>query len=235
MTSRLRRDTEVEETHFTRPGQEDVVRLDVAVRHAARVRVCERVADGGRDAQRLGDRQARRSDPAQARPERLAGQQLHHDEPGVAVAIEVVEPHHVRMRNGLRLAELALQARDALRTLAQLRAEQLDRDPPAVAAQVHGAMDRRGSAIADLGFKQVASAQQVGAGRGGAVRRGGLVPFAGNAAGAAAVGRRGDFAPGASSLVTSSARSSVKSGTSGSASAGTSRLRSVPWTPLTAS
>ena len=49
------------------------------------------------------------------RPERLAGQELHHDEPGVAVAVEVVEAHYVRMRDGLRLAELALQARDALR------------------------------------------------------------------------------------------------------------------------
>ena len=78
-----------------------------------------------------------------------------------------MEAHHVRMRDSLRLAELALQARDALRTLAQLRAQQLDRDPPTVvcgagvAAQVHGAMDRRGSAVAELGFQQVAAAQQV--------------------------------------------------------------------------
>jgi hypothetical protein len=111
------------------------------------------------------------------------------------------------MRNGLRLAEFALQARDALRTPAQLRAKQLDRDPPAVAAPV---------AVAP----SVAAVSS---------------PLACRAGCAAGVDRRGDFAPGASSLVTSSARSSVKSGTSGSASAGTSRLRIVPWTPLTAS
>ena len=107
---------------------------------------------------------------AEDRAERLARQVFHDDEPGAAIAIDVEETDDIRVHDGLCLAELALQARDAGRPGSQLRAQQLDRDAAAirggcVAAQVNRPPDRCGAAVADLGLEHIAVAQHVLAAR----------------------------------------------------------------------
>ena len=102
------------------------------MRDAVRVRVNESLAHCHGDARGLRLGQALRRRASQTRPERLARKQFHDDEPGAALAIEVVKTDDVRVRNRLCLPEFPLQARDVLRPVAQFRAQQLDRDAMAV-------------------------------------------------------------------------------------------------------
>jgi hypothetical protein len=127
-------------------GQEDVVGLDVAVDHAARVGPGEHVAQGVAEGQDL----ARREPPAAAVAglEGLADQQLHHEE-GAAVVRDVVvdHPHRARMLEGVGDVGLAHEPLAVRRVAAELGAQHLERDAVAVAVdrQVH----RRHPARAD--------------------------------------------------------------------------------------
>ncbi len=58
--------------------------------------------------------------------EQLAFEQLHHDEVRVAVAIEIEHARDVRVRQGLRLMELALQCGERVRTILVVELQNLD-------------------------------------------------------------------------------------------------------------
>ena len=89
-------------------GEHDVAGLEVAVDDAGAVRAVERVGDLRADAQHVGERQR----PArEARGQRLALDQLHHQVVGVALAADVVQRADVRMVEARDRLRLALEAR----------------------------------------------------------------------------------------------------------------------------
>ncbi len=113
---RFRRYSKVEQPDPAGIGQEDVRRLDVTMDDTEGVRMRKRVGNIRGDGSCIMNGQAQ---PARARRSRAASvspvKQLHDDEPGPVIAVEIVEPHDIRVRRGLGLAELALQAGDAAR------------------------------------------------------------------------------------------------------------------------
>jgi len=88
----------------------------------------KRITASGRDAQCLPRWQARRMRASQPLAECFAVKQFHRDEPCSAIAVEVVELHDVRVHKRLSLAEFPPEPGDGLGSIAQFRAQRLDRN-----------------------------------------------------------------------------------------------------------
>ncbi|CAA9298234.1 MAG: hypothetical protein AVDCRST_MAG11-638 [uncultured Gemmatimonadaceae bacterium] len=130
---RARRDAEVGDHGAAALAvEQDVVGLDVAVHHAARVRVGERVGDVGEDAADHGHRRARL--PAEARAEALPLDERH-DEVGQPVAlVDRVDGHHVRVRERRGGLHLALEPRAHVGAEREVGREHLERHAASQAA-----------------------------------------------------------------------------------------------------
>ena len=135
--------TEVDHQHPITGRQEDILRLEVSVYEASRVR-CGQTAAGPPDhAQHLDDRAATAGEPG---PQRLAGDELHGQEDAASIGTDVMNRDHVRMAElgqRLRLAQQALGG--DLRLAARLGAEELERDL-AIELWVVGRVDDPGRA-----------------------------------------------------------------------------------------
>jgi hypothetical protein len=137
--------------------EEDVLRLDVAVHHAALVRVRERVGDLARDAERLRQRELRLA-------REVIAQRARFDEGGHVVehAVRlpgVVHREDVRVRELRRDLDLAQEALGGDRQ-AEVGAEDLERDRAPV-PEVAGEEDDRHPAASDLSFDLVSIAERL--------------------------------------------------------------------------
>ena len=102
--------------------------------------------------------------------ERTAAQQLHREKRGIAVAIEFVHSHDVRMREGLQMLKLTAQLEEQLRALRDLRVQHFDgqiltglRQIDAI--QIHGFEYRAHATLAQYADDSIPSAQHVANGR----------------------------------------------------------------------
>ncbi|MDQ3035891.1 MAG: class I SAM-dependent methyltransferase, partial [Myxococcota bacterium] len=137
------RDAEVEQLDELHPADalhEHVLGLEIAMHDAALVRGRERGEHLHRDALHapLGHPPL----PLEQRAERLALEQVHHEEGAPVLDAEVGDLRDVRMRQRRGELRLALEARDDLGVLRDLRTQHLDRDGSAerlLHACVHGA------------------------------------------------------------------------------------------------
>jgi hypothetical protein len=144
-------------TVVPRRGQQDVVRLHVAVQHAASVRGREPVEHRGHQRQRLG--RAQRTVLTQGVAQRAAPHELHHDGQPVAVDDEVAHGHDVRVLEAAQGGPLADEPLDEAVVLEVLGVQQLGRDDLA-AAHVDPAPDLAGGAAPDPLVQLVARAQR---------------------------------------------------------------------------
>ncbi len=103
----LQREAEVQNLHRAVRRQEDVLRLQVAMDHAARVRGRQAVGDGGGDPNGLAPRADALRDP---RTQRLAFEQLHHRDGHAVDHGELVNGQDARMRQRRDCAGLDLEA-----------------------------------------------------------------------------------------------------------------------------
>src|SRR5262245_20262582 len=87
------------------------------------------------DRERVALIEAPRMHAREVTAKRLAIDQFHRQEPGVAIAVDVEYPNDVGMRQRLRLPEFPLQALDLVRIVAQWFAQHLESDQR-VAAQI---------------------------------------------------------------------------------------------------
>src|SRR5690606_22643200 len=146
-------DPEVEHLHdrpglALDPGEEDVVRLEVAVDDALLVRLRERAEDRADDLDGLVDR--RRPLALDPRRQQLSLQQLHREEE-VALALvlaEVEHPDRVRVDEQRHRFRFAVEARDGLAIADELLAQHLERDL-APEARLLGPIDGSHAARAD--------------------------------------------------------------------------------------
>ena len=155
------RDAEVDDLHevlVLALQEEQVLRLDVAVDDALRVRGGERRRGLRGDPQDalLGQLRLAR----EALGERLALEELHHDERAAVVGVaEVGDVDDVLVADRRRELRLLLEARDDRFALRVLLEQHLDRD--ALADQrVRRLVDRAHAALADLARDEVAARQR---------------------------------------------------------------------------
>ncbi len=137
-------------------GKEDVLRFDVAVHHAVRVRVGERVGDFAGDLNRVLDRQL--ALPHHARPQRFPIHERHHAVQQFVCLAGVMHGEDVRV--GERGGDVDL----AEETLAAYRAgdrvdEHLDRHA-AVVPHVVREIDRGHPTAADLAIDRVPAGER---------------------------------------------------------------------------
>ncbi len=144
-------DAEIEDLHQIRAvlgaPDDDVVRFEIAVNDADRVRRRQAVADLRDHAERAAERDAARGphEPPQAVP----GEQLHDDEDRPVLQLDVVDDiDDVAVADEVDRARLLEEARDRVATLRVVLAEELERD---VASElgVLGAVDASHAAPAD--------------------------------------------------------------------------------------
>ena len=153
---------EVEDLHVAVRAHHDVVRLDVAMDEAARMRGRERTGDLDADVDGLARRQR---PPLQPLAERLALDELgHHVGPAVQFA-EVVDDQNMRVVQAGRRTRFLMKAAQPVAVGRELRREELDRHRPIQLGIVreidlaHSARTeprRRGSRVHRLGHAQVA-------------------------------------------------------------------------------
>ena len=139
-------------------GEEDVLRLDVAVHHPGLVSLGERVGDLPGQPDDLGHRQ--RSGPGQPLAERLALHERHHVVGEHLRAGPVGDDARVQQADDVRMLQLRGDAdllEEALGTegSTQLRPQDLDRDF-AIVLEVLGQVDRGHPARAKLALEAVA-------------------------------------------------------------------------------
>ena len=103
----MQREAEVQNLHRAVRRQEDVLRLQVTVDHAARVRSRQAVGDGGGDPNGLAPRADTLRD---SRTQCLAFEQFHHRHGHAADHGELVNGHDARMRQPRDCAGLDLEA-----------------------------------------------------------------------------------------------------------------------------
>ncbi len=148
-------DAEVRD-HRGVPGEQHVVRLDVAVHDAVLVRVRERARDVAQDAHRLGDRQR---PAAQPRAQALALDERHRV---VGQPVEVAGREHrddVRLLERRGDADLALEPRRGHRR-GELGREHLHDDLAAEAVLV-GDEHARHAAAAELALERIAPGERL--------------------------------------------------------------------------
>jgi hypothetical protein len=154
------RDAEVDDLHerLVAPlgDQEHVVRLQIAMHDPGGVRVGEPARDLGRDVERLGQRDRPASQP---RAERLAAEQLHHQEAPAAVLPRVEHLHHVLALDGARGPRLAREPPGHGAVLGQLVVEHLHGDAPPD-ADVLGLVHGPHSAAADATNERVLAGER---------------------------------------------------------------------------
>ena len=121
MLIQFARSTEVQNPHFTVIGDKDILRVDVAVRDAARVCVGEGGAHVAHDGQRIRPRQGNRVSRVQHMIQKRSDQRFHRKEGIVVVAVEFMDPNDVRMRQQLQMLELALQLGEKILSLGDCR------------------------------------------------------------------------------------------------------------------
>ncbi len=120
------RDAEVGQLRVPVGRQQDVVRLDVAVDHAALVGVGQGVGHLHRDRERLGEGQ--RALQRDALVQVAAVDELAHDERTPIGLAAVDDGHDARVREQRERAGLALEAVDRIGRFEPARMQQLDRD-----------------------------------------------------------------------------------------------------------
>ena len=123
------RGTEVQDPQLTVIGDKDILRVDVAVHHAAQVCVGDSGANIAHDGQRVRPRQCNCVSCAYDLTEKRADQRFHREEGVVVVAVEFMHSHDVRMRQQLQMLEFALQLGEKLVPLGNRRMQNLDRYP----------------------------------------------------------------------------------------------------------
>src|SRR5205823_358086 len=136
-------------------GEEDVLRLDVAMHDVVRVRVFERVCHLGRDAKRLVEGEL--FFPVESTPERLSLDIRHHIKQRTIDLAGVEEWQNVRMLKSRRSVDLAREAL-ARQRRSEVRSQYLDRDRarvPDVVRQVDG----RHTATTDFALNRIASSE----------------------------------------------------------------------------
>jgi hypothetical protein len=101
------REAEVEHLHLLARRDEDVCRFDIAVHDAVRMRGVERVGNLNRDLEHGADR---RADGRRCADRGLPLQQLHRDELGAFVLVDVVNRADVRVVERRRGPRFALEA-----------------------------------------------------------------------------------------------------------------------------
>ena len=136
---------EVEQLHHAVARDEDVLRLEVAMDDAARVRRREAVGDGRADLDGPPPRQRAALEEA---AQRVALEQLRDDVGEVALLLELIERQDVRMRDGRDRLRLALETDARLLVRGETVGEDFERDVAADALVV-GAVDLAHAACPD--------------------------------------------------------------------------------------
>ncbi len=149
------RQPEVHHHHAAVLAQLDVGRLDVAVHHPARMRRLQRRQHAVRDPERLLQRRRAASQP---RRQRLALEQLHHDEEVAVALLQRVRARHVHVRHALRQLDLAAQPRALPAVAGQRDVDELQRHRLVDQAVVR-LVDRAHAARAQHGAHPIAPAQ----------------------------------------------------------------------------
>ena len=137
------------------PHEEDVVRLDIAVNDAKRMRVTERVSDVAHDANHVCDR--KRSLPDETIAQRLAFDVRHRVVQQPVGLSDEQHRHDVRMVNARREPDLAVESVDAERPR-QLRGQHLHDDAPVERAFL-GHENARHAAAAQLAIESVGAGE----------------------------------------------------------------------------
>ena len=138
-------EAEVEHLRLAPPRDENIRRLDVAMHDAAGVRSLERVGDFQAEIEHALERQRARRDLVL---QRLAVEQLHHDEVLAVVLADVVDRADVRMVQRRGDARLAPEAFERLGVRGQIARQELQRDLTAE-PDVFRAVDDAHAAAAD--------------------------------------------------------------------------------------
>ena len=120
------RQTEVEDLHRAAVGEEDVLRLEIAVHDAVAMGIPQGLADVARDPPCLGRRQG--SFAQQPLPQRDAAEQFHRDERPPRVLVHVEDADDAAMVERTRDRELAAEALASGRVEREVSVQQLDRD-----------------------------------------------------------------------------------------------------------
>jgi hypothetical protein len=121
------------------------------------MRICECLAHVPNDGERIGSRQRAAVSGGQQLAEQRSAEELHGEKIDAAVAVELVDPHNIRMRKQLQVLELALLLRGAqhLERHAQVRAGQIE-------TVVVGRFEHRAApAATQFGDEPIATSQQV--------------------------------------------------------------------------
>ena len=146
--------------------EQHVVRLEIAVHHAALVRRAQPLGDLARDGQRFVNVEA--ADARNPLRQRLTVDVLHLHDPAVLDLLQVVGAAHILVADLLRQEHLVAQPLERRLALGELLVEELERD---LLAQhlVDRAVDRAHAADAEEGFHLVTLAEKHA--RPGVVRR----------------------------------------------------------------
>jgi len=134
----LAREAEVHDADAAVVADQHVVRFEVAVDHAGRVRRGEPFAGGDERAHDVAPRPLLARQPQR---QRLALDQLHRDEHGLADRADVVDRDHVRMRQPGERLGLAQHPRRRARRAGLARPHHLERDAAVEVGVVRGVDD----------------------------------------------------------------------------------------------
>ncbi len=160
------RGAEVQHPQLTVIGDEDILRVDVAVHDAARVGMGKSGANVAHHGQRDRPRQGNRVSCAYDLTEKRTDQRLHREEGVVAVAVEFMHSNDVRMGQQLQVLEFALQLGEKFVSLGNRRMENFDRYPlpgagPIDAILVDGVEHGAHAAVPEYSPYPIAATQHV--------------------------------------------------------------------------